>query len=76
MTARRNVQEGRLRKYRYDAADTTRNECQKTVLLYEVSRMRRQQSSELVDECHDVIARNKKLREKTKSLLNNSRRVG
>jgi hypothetical protein len=76
MTGRRIAQEGRLKKHRYDAADTTRNECQKTMLLYEVSRMRRQQSSVLVDECHDVIARSKKICEKTKSLLNDPRRVG
>jgi hypothetical protein len=56
-----------------DAQDVTRNERPKTIFLNEVSRMHRKQSSELFEQCQNAIARNKKLRETTESLIRDSR---
>jgi hypothetical protein len=55
-----------------DAQDVTRNERQENIFLNEVSRIHRKQASELFEQCQNAIARSRKLRETTESLIRDS----
>jgi hypothetical protein len=54
-------------------ADSTRNERQKSFLLYEVARLRRGQSSELIHRCDELIRQTKYLCARTEALLRESK---
>jgi len=74
MSTRRKPEQIDERKLRSDTADVTRNEVQKSLLLYEVGRLRRKEASELIQRCTETVARSKKLCGESKSLLNHSKR--